>query len=54
VFDKTLSAETVWDSNFLGAVAIPDAFNHYTGLFAELAGKLYADPEFVAAARKRS
>jgi hypothetical protein len=53
VFDKTLSVESAWDSNFVGAVAVPDAINHYTDLFQKLAGKLFADPEFVAAAQKR-
>jgi hypothetical protein len=35
----------------VGAVAIPDAFNHYLGLFRQLANKLYTDPEFQAAVR---
>jgi hypothetical protein len=51
VFDKTLRVDTAWDSNFVGAVAIPDAFNHYNGLFAQLAAALFADPDFRAAAR---
>jgi hypothetical protein len=51
VFDKTLSVEAQWDSDFVGAVAIPDAFNHYSGLFPQLAAKLFADPQFRAAAR---
>lgn len=51
VFDKTLSADSSWDSGFLGAVAIPDAFNHYTELFSTLSSKLFADPDFRAAAR---
>jgi hypothetical protein len=50
-FEKTLSVESVWDSNFVGAVAIPDAINHYMGLFQTLATKLFTDPEFVAATR---
>jgi len=51
VFDKTLSVDSTWDSNFIGAVAIPDAINHYTDLFQKLAGKLFSDPDFVAAAK---
>jgi hypothetical protein len=51
VFDKTLSVEAEWNSDFVGAVAIPDAFNHYSGLFPQLATKLFADPEFKAAAK---
>lgn len=34
---------------FTGAVAIPDALNHYSALYAALADKLFADPEFRAA-----
>ena len=51
LFEKTLSVESDWNSDFAGAVAIPDAFNHYSGLFAQLAAKLFADPEFKAAAK---
>ena len=32
-------------------VAIPDAFNHYTELFSTLSSKLFADPDFRAAAK---
>lgn len=51
VFDKTLKVDASWDSNFVGAVAIPDAFNHYNGLFDKLATALLADPDFQKAAR---
>ena len=51
VFDKVERVDSSWDGNFIGAVAIPDAINHCQGLFAQLAGKLFADPEFVAAAK---
>jgi len=45
-FDKELVATDQWDSSFVGAVAVPTAFNHYTALYAVLAGKLLADPDF--------
>jgi len=51
VFDKPLSVEANWESEFVGAVAIPDAVNHYTDLFQKLTGKLFADPDFGAATR---
>ena len=51
VFEKTLAVQSTWTSDFVGAVAIPDAFNHYVGLFSQLATKLFTDPEFVAATR---
>jgi len=51
VFDKTVRVESSFDGNVIGAVAIPDALDHYQGLFTQLAGKLFADPEFQAAAK---
>jgi len=52
VFEKTLNVQSSWDSAFVGAVAIPDAFNHYAELFSKLVGVLLADPDFRAAARQ--
>jgi hypothetical protein len=49
-FDKTLDAKSTWKSGFMGAVAIPDAFNHYNALFPQLVTELLSDPEFKAAA----
>jgi hypothetical protein len=51
VFEKTLSVQSSWDSDFVGAVAIPDAFNHYTALFSKLVSVLLTDPDFIAAAQ---
>ncbi|HEY3797517.1 MAG TPA: hypothetical protein VGL58_04120 [Caulobacteraceae bacterium] len=51
VYDATLSVSDAWDSNYLGDVAIPDAFNHYQGLFAKLVQALLSDPAFQAAAK---
>ncbi|MFI4934499.1 MAG: hypothetical protein ACHP7N_07770 [Caulobacterales bacterium] len=53
VFEKTLRVDASWSSDFMGAVAIPDAFNHYSGLFPKLANALFADPDFQAAAKPR-
>lgn len=50
VFDKTLDVQSTWKSDFMGAVAIPDAFNHYNALFPEIVSKLLSDAEFKAAA----
>lgn len=44
--DKELIASAEWPSSFMAAVAVPDAFNHYTALYPELAGKLLQDPDF--------
>jgi hypothetical protein len=51
VFEKTLRADADWDWNYFADVAIPDAMNHYAGLFPALVGKLLADPDFQAAAQ---
>lgn len=51
VFEKTYMATAEWKSSILGVAAIPDAFNHYLGLFPDLAKQLFSDPQFQAAAR---
>jgi len=50
VFDKELVVEDSWPSAFMGATAIPDAENHYSGLYPKLFAALLADPDFRAAA----
>lgn len=50
-YDKTLGVTATWASGFMGAVAIPDAFNHYNALYPQLVTKLLSDPDFTAAAR---
>lgn len=49
VFEKELVVESVWESSFIGAVAIPAAKRGYEGLYPALANKLFADPDFRAA-----
>ena len=44
--DKELVATSQWESSFVGAVAIPLAFNQYAALYPELAGKLLQDTDF--------
>ncbi len=50
VYEKDLDVDAKWDSSFLGAVAIPDAINNFTGLFDKLSVKLLSDPDLAAAA----
>jgi hypothetical protein len=52
VFEKTFSVSDRWNSDYLAAVAVPDAFNHYAGFFPKLVGELLADRDFQAVARK--
>jgi hypothetical protein len=52
IFSKEYTVADRWDFVFVGAVAIPDAFNHYAGLFPKLVGALFADPDFAAAVKR--
>ena len=49
VFEKTLVARSTWDSSFVGAIAIPEAINHYSSLYEELVLKLLTDQDFNSA-----
>jgi hypothetical protein len=51
VFTKELTASATWDWQYLADIAVPDAFNHYAGLFPQLVGQLLADPDFQTAAK---
>jgi hypothetical protein len=51
VFEKDFTSRAEWKSSLMGAVAIPDAFNHYLGLFPDLVKQLFADRDFQAAVR---
>ncbi len=53
VFGKRVEASSEWSSDFAGAVAIPEAMNHYIGLYQQLVGQLLADKEFRQAANIR-
>ena len=46
VYEKTLTAESRWDSSFFGAIAVPAAIRNYVGTFHKLLYQLFADPEF--------
>jgi hypothetical protein len=46
VFDRELVVSEEWPSGFFGVEAIPEAMNHYNGLYAKLVTKLLSDPEF--------
>lgn len=51
VYERELTVGDEWPSTFLGAIAIPEAMNHYTGLYPKAFGALLADPAFLAAVR---
>lgn len=46
LFDKNIVAQDTWESSFVGAIAIPDAINHYTDIYSKLLQELFADEEF--------
>lgn len=48
-YSSSKRVEHVWDSNFIGAIAIPRAANAYNTLVRKLLAELYADPAFIAA-----
>ena len=51
VFAKSYRVDAGWKSDFIGALAIPDAFHQYNALYARLAREVLADAEFIAAAK---
>ena len=51
VFAKPYRADNQWKSDFIGAIAIPDAFRNYNALYAQLVRQALSDPELIAAMR---
>ena len=51
ILSKPYRVETRWQSDFIGAIAIPEAFRQYNALYAMLAKQVLSDPEFVKAAK---
>lgn len=52
IFSKPYRVETRWDSDFIGAIAIPDAFRQYNSLYALLVRQVLSDPELLAATKR--
>lgn len=51
-FDKVKEATTEWDSNFIGAIALPRAIQNYPNVVTALLKQLYEDKEFFDAIKK--
>ena len=51
-FDKELVASSQWETSFVAAVAVPDAFNRYGALYQNLVGQLLDDPQFRVAVKR--
>lgn len=53
VYDKELKESANWPSSFVGADAIPTAFNQYSAFFKKLFGQLFGDEDFKKATAPR-
>ena len=51
LFTKDYWVETKWRSDFIGAIAIDEAFLQYNALYAQLVRQVFSDTEFIAAAK---
>lgn len=51
LFSRPYRVTQQWSSNFLGMMAIPQAFNGFTTLFPKLVEQALSDPEMVSALR---
>ncbi|MBO9603064.1 MAG: hypothetical protein J7496_11230 [Novosphingobium sp.] len=51
IFTRPYRADSQWKSDFIGAIAIPDAFREYNALYALLVRQALGDPDFIAAAK---
>lgn len=49
LYSSSKTVTHVWDSSFMGAVAIPAAANAYNPLVRKLLAELYSDPAFIRA-----
>jgi hypothetical protein len=49
LFARRYDVVTSWDSSFLGAIAIPEAFRQYNALYDQLSRKILSDPDLIAA-----
>ena len=52
VLAKDYRVDATWHSDFIGALAIDEAFFQYNALYAQLVRKVLSDPEFISAARQ--
>ena len=48
-YDQVKSIHDVWDSSFMGAIAIPRAQERYPIMVQKLLAELYTDPAFMGA-----
>ncbi|TAK91260.1 MAG: hypothetical protein EPO06_05770 [Burkholderiaceae bacterium] len=51
LFEQVVTADAVWDSSFMGAIAIPLGIDNYLALYKQAIGKLISHPGFIAATK---
>lgn len=51
IYEKKFVESPVWKSSFVGAIAFPEAVNHYTESYSQLLLQLYRDDAFIKACR---
>ena len=51
VYEKELTVSDAWEFQFIAAIAVPEAMNHYTALYPKLVAALFNDPGFRAAVK---
>ena len=51
-FSKPYKVDTQWKSDFIGAIAIPEALRQYNALYPLLVRTVFSDPEFLQALKK--
>jgi hypothetical protein len=49
LFSRNYEAENRWKSDFIGAIAIPEAFEQYNELYGQIVRRTLSDPEFTSA-----
>jgi hypothetical protein len=54
LYEKVIDQRASWKSSFVGAIAIPDAINHFGEQFRLILLQLYRDPQFQAALKPGS
>lgn len=51
LYDREHTVTDEWPTQFIGAIAIPEAMNRYTGLYPALVHEVFSSPDFRAAIR---
>ena len=50
-YDRQQTVKSSWESSFIGAIAIPKAYQEYFALYQKLFAQLFRDPDFAEATK---